>query len=316
MVGFFSLPVACLTLLLLLALVPSLTLGLPASIKPESMSDKLRIVGGSDAANNDFPFVVRIFTARDSTRTTGFLCTGAIISKRHIITAAHCFFDTTVGTRLPDTNMELEYGDDIAHTSPNNMAVRGHVYNGYSIKGVLGDIAMVETRNEIAFSSKVQPIKFAKLGTNASSNDRSTPVPARTNVMAVGWGSTNPVQSVMTTHLQKVNLLTGEPQECAKILPAEIKDWSTLVCTTGTPGHDTCYGDSGGPLIVYERKTVDGEEVNVPALVGLTSFGDTPEHKPHPACGDKDIVAFYTLVSRYSEWVAGIVGVPQSSLFH
>jgi hypothetical protein len=51
------------------------------------------------------------------------------------------------------------------------------------------------------------------------------------------------------------------------------------------PNRDSCYGDSGGPLL----DKVTGEQV------GIVSFGK--------GCGDPDFPGVYTRVSKYTSWI-------------
>ena len=64
------------------------------------------------------------------------------------------------------------------------------------------------------------------------------------------------------------------------------------VCAGGLDGSGACFGDSGGPLFVYD------EELDMHIQVGLTSFGD-------PLCGqvDKRPPAVWTKVSKYIGWI-------------
>ena len=48
------------------------------------MSRGQRIVGGSDASQGEFPWMVSI------TRRGGHFCGGTLITKNHVLTAGHC----------------------------------------------------------------------------------------------------------------------------------------------------------------------------------------------------------------------------------
>jgi secreted trypsin-like serine protease len=55
-------------------------------------------------------------------------------------------------------------------------------------------------------------------------------------------------------------------------------------------GHDSCNGDSGGPLFVR------GATAAADVAVGLTSFGE--------GCAQKGVPAGYTNLRKYAAWVA------------
>lgn len=63
------------------------------------------------------------------------------------------------------------------------------------------------------------------------------------------------------------------------------------LCVGGKDGMDSCNGDSGGPLMIIGPG-------NVPRwyLLGLVSYGALK-------CGEKDIPALYTKLSKFIKWV-------------
>lgn len=48
-----------------------------------------RIVGGEEAFLGQFPWMARLFVRVGSRKT--YICGGSIISKKYVVTAAHCF---------------------------------------------------------------------------------------------------------------------------------------------------------------------------------------------------------------------------------
>ena len=66
----------------------------------------------------------------------------------------------------------------------------------------------------------------------------------------------------------------------------------TEICATGpTGGKDfSCFGDSGGPLIVADEGNDKGY-----AQVGIVSWG--------PQCGNPLYPGVYTRVSSFSKWI-------------
>lgn len=64
--------------------------------RPEEEGGGDRIVGGSDAGENEYPWQV-FLQGRISRRKTTF-CGGTVISDRWLISAAHCFVRRRCGT--------------------------------------------------------------------------------------------------------------------------------------------------------------------------------------------------------------------------
>lgn len=61
------------------------------------------------------------------------------------------------------------------------------------------------------------------------------------------------------------------------------------LCAGGEDGHDTCRGDSGGPLMMKN-------EHDLWTIYGIVSFGSK-------ACGRKGYPGVYTNVLYYIEWI-------------
>lgn len=62
------------------------------------------------------------------------------------------------------------------------------------------------------------------------------------------------------------------------------------VCAGGDDGKDSCFGDSGGPLMYYDRK------YSVWVASGITSWG-------LGKCGTNGFPGVYTSVARYVPWI-------------
>lgn len=69
---------------------------------------------------------------------------------------------------------------------------------------------------------------------------------------------------------------------------------SNQMCIGGKPGHDSCDGDSGGPVMKIEV----GDEGAIPRyyVIGIVSFGPG-------ACGHNTTPAVYTNLSKYILWI-------------
>lgn len=119
----------------------------------KSWTPRGRIVGGSSAVKNQFKYQVSL---RLNANDTHF-CGGAIIDSRHIITAAHCFFNRPNHT-------EYFYGA-INMTDVNELAIRVKFrsiifYPEVFMRGPTPDIALIRTVRSITFSECVKPINF------------------------------------------------------------------------------------------------------------------------------------------------------------
>ena len=95
--------------------------------------------------------------------------------------------------------------------------------------------------------------------------------------------------------LHEVDIEVIDPKECKAVYESlQVPDFvigDTEICATGpTGGKDSCFGDSGGPLIVADKDNAKGY-----TQVGIVSWG--------PQCGNPLFPGVYTRVSSFSDWI-------------
>lgn len=241
---------------------------------------ELRIVGGSDASIEDYPWQV-FLTAGD------YMCGGTIISENWILTAAHCTIDEN-GDDISSGEMNVKVGA----TNPyrilfgENYAVKNViVHQNYNINDIEYDIAILELEEAIDFEN-AEPIKLI-------SEEEVLDGATAPGVMATvtGWGLTRVNPDLFATILQEVQLPIVS-NEAAAVVWGRI-DPTILMAGYLDGGKDACSGDSGGPLIV----DVDGE----PKLAGVVSWGSE----------NCDTYGGFTRVSSYVDWIYDNTGIPR-----
>ncbi|KAJ2754461.1 hypothetical protein GGI19_002391 [Coemansia pectinata] len=119
-----------------------------------------------------------------------------------------------------------------------------------------------------------------------------------TPLVAAGFGMTNATDSQSSPEaLMKVSLNVGSDEYCKS--RSGSYDRKVNICTDGTPGKDTCRGDSGGPLLTPVDNGSNGY-----ALIGITSYTPVNSDNPNGLCAQPKGSGVYTRVAPYINWIA------------
>ncbi|XP_054721077.1 clotting factor G beta subunit-like [Uloborus diversus] len=244
------------------------------------------IVGGVEANANSWPWMVAIFKEAFSGGSKRFLCGASLISKRYVLTAAHCFdaergnivpskFFVVVGAHTTKDGTEYPVEDITIHAS-------------YKIKQYYNDIALLKVGKEVVLGKKVYPVCLP------SENLRSKIKPEENTVTVTGWGDTS-FGGVSSMVLQEVNVPIVPLMQCnesySKIPKNSFPNGITnlFICAgLQEGGKDACQGDSGGPMTT---KLIDESYVQL----GVVSFGH--------GCAQAGFPGVYTRLSEYTKWL-------------
>lgn len=158
------------------------------------------------------------------------------------------------------------------------------------------------------FTSQVSPLCLPALGEtgfggSAYGNGSNTELDTTgldivgKNATVLGWGMINDAGD-FSDALRGVEVEILDNDECNRLFGIMTE---TMMCTSGSNGRGTCYGDSGGPAIV---KQPDGSYVQV----GILSFGAL-------AGCEKGYPIGQVLVHKYIDWIQAITGIAFGAVF-
>lgn len=271
--------------------------------KNEGASKTRFITYGRDAIRGEFPFAVYI---RIFKQTEWYMCGGVIISRRHILSAAHCFTYCLNNKIVPVSanNVEVYVGehslsdgdDGQIKLTPAQVTLHESYYNCRPPpkEMPINDIALIELEVDLDYTFKADGKGTIN---RVCMPNASTPVEVEGDpALVVGWGLTD--TGTAADILQIGDMTLVPVPECR-----EQKDqpWTELIegrqiCAAAAPLVTSCRGDSGGPLVRQE-------EDRTYHLIGLVSWG-------RQYCAFPGRFGVYTRVAGYLEWINSITALP------
>ncbi|XP_053678102.1 transmembrane protease serine 9-like [Anopheles nili] len=228
-----------------------------------------------EATLGEFPFMAYVNFGPEA----GISCGAALIAKRFLLSAAHCYNST--GTPVSVLLAMVRLGD----AERDEYQVRTvHIHSGY--KHRRNDLALIELTRDVVFDTNVNPICL---------NTDLLDIGSTVNLTIMGWGVNGDGEA--TDKLWKATVKEVQVDQCQTQFREHklgISIGQNHVCALGEKWMDeftdACTGDSGGPLVMQVQSKF--------FLVGVVSTG--------PPCGS-NLPGVYTRVSSYLDWIEEIV---------
>nr|XP_039257944.1 CLIP domain-containing serine protease 14D-like [Styela clava] len=259
-----------------------------ASSNPGTHWKNMRIYGGLRSRKGRWPWMVQLISTPENLEPG--ICGGSLLSKKWVVTAAHCFrnkysypintWTAILGTsqnflnmRLLSDGLEIRMLEEVIIHPEHNLFYHH-------------DIALVKLESQVNYSDVIKPICLPCLETPQEGDMCWT----------VGYGKTDDDKD--SGALREVDVPIASMKSCSKVYAdsGRILQQDHMICAGHKEGEkDACNGDSGGPLMCQRRDSCQWYQA------GIVSFGKG-------GCGLKGVYGVYTSMKAHQRWIRRHIG--------
>ncbi|NXC01316.1 ENTK Enteropeptidase, partial [Orthonyx spaldingii] len=241
-----------------------------------TQNNETRIVGGSDARREAWPWIVSLqFNFQP-------VCGASLVSDEWLVTAAHCVYGRQLKPSRWQAVLGLYIQSDLEQPSTVVQNIDRIIINPHYMKETKdSDIALMHLQHKVQYTDYIQPICLPE------KNQQFLP---GINCSIAGWGdirNEGPPSNVLQE--AEVPLISNE--KCQQWLPKYNITENMLCAGYDMGGIDSCQGDSGGPLTFKDEDKW--------FLVGVTSFGE--------GCALPQRPGVYVRVTMFVDWIKNII---------
>lgn len=224
-------------------------------------------------------------------RAQRVLCGGSVVRRGWILTAAHCLRDQNQSIVGKGYRVRLGVYNPRKDEGISYPIEQVFIHPFYVRRTYAYDIALVkydpDRGRKDGPSNRISTIRLDPLSVDKRS------IAAGANVYSYGWGWTGVSNSSSTNYLQGVKLQLQSRDDCTRTTKFRGRYRDSALCAAGRNGAQSCWGDSGGPLITYS------DPGRRPTLLGVVSWGRK--------CGTTGSASAFTRVGKVSIWLNRIM---------
>lgn len=222
----------------------------------------------------------------DGRGSISYSCGAALITRRHVLTAAHCV-DGQPSLRVVRLGEhDISITTDAAHED--YTIVKRIIHEGYN-DNFRNDIAILELDRDVVFKKHISPICLPRPEDFPNTNLN------RTKPFVAGWGSIQ-YNDRSSNILRDVSIPIVNNDDCRASYSrfgSVTVDERILCAGLKAGGRDACQGDSGGPLIYPYAPSLS--EKSKYFLIGVVSLGYR--------CAEAGYPGIYSKVTYYLPWI-------------
>ncbi|XP_070504155.1 mite allergen Der f 3-like [Chironomus tepperi] len=229
------------------------------------------------AIKNQFPYTVLI-------RDFLSFCTGALISDRHVLTAAHCLRDLRKGSKI---KVEVGYFERSRRGGMSFHSDKYWMHENFIMPSAVYDIGLIELPVALDYSKNIQWLKLStKQNAELDLDDQEVEI--------AGWGDTE-YSTGISSRLLYTNMTLITMDECEKYKSHYVEDFNeNHICAVKVKG-SPCSGDSGAAMVSMKTKKI----------LGVLSYGKDAENGIDLGYNDchANVPVVFTRISSYIDWI-------------
>ncbi|KAF8774481.1 Limulus clotting factor C like protein [Argiope bruennichi] len=242
-----------------------------------------RVTHGTQTLAGEWPWTVALAVSRNGVPI--IVCGGALLDRRTVLTAAHCLpLADNFTLYFGKYNRSVRYDDREVKVGQSYRLISHPNFNGETFDN---DIALIKFQPDVRYSERIQPVCLPTFNSTARNV-----IPGRKGYVT-GWGINE--NKVLSDELMMAHIPVQSDDTCLKAyqkrdLPLRLN--AGKFCAGYPEGiTSTCRGDSGSPLVFYERET------DRHIIEGIVSFGITGD------CSLPEKYTVFAKVSHFLRWI-------------